>query len=136
MNQMRLRAAAIIIALVVLAGFLLSVPRARDGELPLAKDEAFVTPEVSLRDVFKKGVHTITGSLKGPNACASATATASVLGDAAAPTGIVVAIALTQTEGVCLQLPTTIKFSTTISAPAKLPLSASVNGNSATTTVL
>jgi len=136
MNQMRLRAAAVIIALIVLIGFFISAPRVRDGSQASTQHAATVTPDVTLHDVFKKGVHTVTGSLQAPNACAGVTALASLAGEITTPRGIVVAITMTPSDGVCLQLPTVLRFSTTISAPAKLPLTATVNGNNATTTVL
>ena len=78
MKHMRLGTAAGIIALVILFGFVLSVPRAREvAEAPQIQTEAEV-PTVSLRDTFKKGVHTISGSIEAQNACMTASAQASV----------------------------------------------------------
>lgn len=134
---MRLRAAAGIIALIIFGGFILSVPRTRDGNaVPKEEVATVTTSSVTLRDTYKKGVHTISGSLEVPNACVSASAEASAVGGADDASGILVAITLTSGEGVCLQLPTQVKFSTTVSAPAALPLTATVNGVAATTTVL
>lgn len=134
---MRLRPAAGIIALVILVGFILSIPRARDGDaVPQEDMVATTTPPVTLRDTYKKGVHTISGSLEAPNACVTASAEASPVGGADDASGILVTITLTSGEGVCLQLPTLIKFSATVAAPAKLPFMATVNGVAATTTVL
>jgi hypothetical protein len=39
-------------------------------------------------------------------------------------------------SGICLQVPTRISFHTTVSAPANLPISATVNGSLASTTSL
>lgn len=134
---MRLGAAAVIIACLILGGFVLSVPRARDGvKLPGAEAPAMPTPPVTLRDVYKKGTHTISGSLMAPNACMTLNASVQLTGEEPSPQGILVAITLTPNDGVCLQLPTKLAFTTTLAAPADLPLTATVNGAQATTTTL
>ncbi len=135
MSHMRLWAAAAIIALVIIVGFVFSVPRARDGaHPPKTLASTVVTPPVSIHDVFKKGVHTITGSLETPTACSTASAHASLTsGDTPA---ILVAVTLATSDGICLQVPTAVKFSTTVSAPARTPVTATVNGEAATTTML
>ncbi len=137
MSQKRLWIAATIIALIIILGFVFSVPRT--GDISRAPEESIakvvVVPSVTLHDAFKKGTHTITGSLLAPNACANVAAHASLAGNASSTQGILVAITLVTDTNVCLQLPTRINFSTTIVAPAHLPLSAIVNGSVATTTV-
>jgi len=136
MNHTRLWAAAAIIAAVLFLGFALSVPHTRDvAEAPTTAETTNV-PSVSLRDVFKKGTHTITGSIKAPNACTVVTATATAVGNASSTERIHIDISMAEDQGVCLQLPTTENFSTTIAAPANLPLRATVNGEEATTTML
>jgi hypothetical protein len=137
MNQKRLWLAATIIALVIIIGFVLSVPHTSD--LPVASTslvtEALV-PEVTLRDVYKKGVHTITGSIMAPDACGTVTASASLVGSASTTQEILVAIELSDDPSVCLELPTRATFQATVTAPAQIPLSATVNGALATTTAL
>ncbi len=136
MSHMRLWVAGGIIACVVIVGFILLVPRARDGgQSATVAALSSSTPAVSLHDVFKKGIHTITGSVVTPNACSAVSAEAVRTGEASSST-ITVALTLTPSEGVCLQVPTTVKFSTTVTAPANLPIIASVNGAVATTTGL
>jgi len=134
---MRLRAAAIIIGCAIIVGFIISVPRARDGVRPPAaeKKAAVSVPPIALKDVYKKGTHTITGSLVAPNACTTVSAAAELANDAA-PESILVAVTLTPSEGVCLQLPTKLTFTTSVAAPADVPLTATVNGTVATTTML
>jgi hypothetical protein len=103
--------------------FFFSAPRTRDvieETAPVVTPVAFT---VSAQDVFKKGVHTITGSIEAPNACATVRAEAFYEG---AET-IRLAITMTPYEGTCLQLPTRMRFSTSVSAPAKTPLIATVN---------
>ncbi len=127
---------AAIIAGIILIGFVLSVPHTR--EIPGASLSESTTPHissVSLHDSFKKGLHTITGSIEVPNACASVIAEASLTGEASTTSRILVAILLPEDTGVCLQVPTVMHFSTTISAPAGLPIEATVNGIAATTSV-
>ncbi len=113
---------------IIAFSFFFSVPRTRDivesTVLTTAMSEA---PDVSLQDVFKKGVHTLTGSVEAQNACANLSVEA-LHEDAGAPEAhIRVAITLTPYEGTCLQLPTRMRFSAQISAPAKLPVVATVN---------
>ncbi|MDE1919301.1 MAG: hypothetical protein KGH56_01235 [Patescibacteria group bacterium] len=132
MKHMRLGAAASIIALVILVGFVLSVPHAREVAAPQEQKSEASTPTVILRDTFKKGVHTISGSVEAPNACTSAGATASVAGASTTPS-ILVAISLPVDTGFCLQAPTQVSFQTTVAAPARLPISVTVNGEAATT---
>lgn len=133
--QMRLWAAAGIIALVVVVGFALSVPHTRDLENPsAAKSVQQVIPPVVLHDSFKKGVHTITGSVEVPNACTNVTAAASLINDASHTQVIQVALSIPFDSDVCLELPTSVSFSTTLAAPADLPFTATVNGQPATST--
>ncbi|MBU6388311.1 hypothetical protein KGQ72_00295 [Patescibacteria group bacterium] len=136
MNQTRLWAAATIIALVVLIGFVLSVPHTRDVPHLASNTETPSIPLVTLHDVFRKGVHTITGSLEAPNACTMVSAE-SLLQDNASSTGrILVQISMPPDAGVCLQVPTRATFQTTIAAPVHLPIEATVNGSVASTSVL
>ncbi|MFA6519398.1 MAG: hypothetical protein WCT41_01070 [Candidatus Paceibacterota bacterium] len=134
MNHKRLWIAAAIIAVAIFIGFVLSVPHTRDvGDSKFSQNAAPSVPSVSLRDSFKKGVHTITGSVEAPNACASASAKASLAGEGS-ESAILVALTLKDDGGVCLQVPTRVTFSVTISAPVDLAIIATVNGESATTT--
>lgn len=136
MNHTRFWAAAVIIALIVAIGFMLSVPHTRDIVGTPTNTSAASVPSVTLHDVFKKGLHTITGSLEAPNACTTVTARAEFLNNSSSTESILIKLSLPEDAGVCLQLPTQMNFSTTISAPAHLPISATVNGIEATTTVL
>jgi len=135
MKHSRLWVLAAIIAFVIFTGFILSVPHTRDVSKPLPSSVAMDVPTVSLHDSFKKGVHTITGSLQAPNACAAVTAEATLEGAASTTGSILVALSLPRDSGVCLQVPTKINFTATINAPARLPITATVNGAAATTTI-
>lgn len=132
MSHTRLWVAATIIALIIVAGFVLSVPHTRDiAETRALLIEPSIVPLVTLHDTFKKGIHTITGSVEAPNACTQVTAHALL------QTGsIQVALSMPVDTNVCLQLPTRINFSATISAPEHIPITAMVNGLVATTTSL
>ena len=136
MSHMRLWASAAIIALVILVSFAFSVPRVRDVVVEKAPviEQIIVVPAVSLSDSFKKGMHTISGSLEVPNACTPVSAEATIIGNASSTDGILVAISTQTDSGVCLQMPTKANFQTTISAPANLPIKITVNGFEATTT--
>ena len=133
MSHMRLWVSAAIIASVILAAFALSVPHTRDvGEkspLPAAIASA---PVVTLRDSFKKGMHTISGSIETPNACTAVKASATIAGNASSTKSILVAILMQTDSGVCLQGPTHANFQTTIAAPAYMPITLIVNGSPVT----
>src|SRR3989338_435820 len=135
MNHMRLWTAATIIAVFIFVGFVLSVPRASDGPIvPLPEEVEAPTPSVTVHDVFKKGIHTITASLLAPNACATVTASSTLQSTASSTESILIAIELAIDTGVCLQMPTLIKVSTTVTATSNIPITASVNGVMASTT--
>lgn len=129
-GHQRLWVAATIIAVFVFVGFILSVPHTRDvGEVLSQQNGETEIPSVSLRDSFKKGLHTIIGSLQTPDACTVVTAEASA--DAGS---IFVTLSTQRDAGVCLQVPTDVNFRATVSAPPGLPIVVTVNGAMATTT--
>ncbi len=136
MKHNRFWTAAAIIACIVALGFLISAPHTRDAVQTASQNTATAVPAVALHDSFKKGTHTITGSLAATDACAIVTADAEISGSASSTESILVSISMPEDVGVCLQLPTVMNFSATISAPAHLPLSATVNGREASTTIL
>lgn len=133
MKYSRLWISAAIIAIIVLVSFALSVPHTYDGIQP-AEIAAPVPPVVAVRDAFKKGSHTIAGSIKAPDACTTAHAEAVYV---ASSTGsIVVTISMPEDTGICLEVPTMLQFSTTVDAAAGLPIVVMVNGVQASTTPL
>lgn len=135
MSQMRLWASAGIIAVVILIVFALSVPHTRDVEVKTLPTVAEANPPVVvLQDSFRKGVHTISGSIETPNACTPVLASAAIVGNASDTQSILIAISTQSDSGVCLQVPTFVNFKTTVSGPANLPITATVNGLTATTT--
>lgn len=135
MNQKRLWIAATIIAFVIIIGFVLSVPHTREVTRVFEPEPVATVPSVTIHDVFKKGTHTITGSLMAPNACASVTAYTSLEGDvSSAERSILVALTISTGTGICLELPTRVTFSTTIVAPAQVPILVTVDGSTASTT--
>ena len=137
MRHSRLWLAATIIALALIIGFVLSVPRTRDvGETVPPRSAETIAPSVALRDSFKKSVHTITGSIEAPNACAIVSANATFLNEASSTESILLEISLQEDSGVCLQIPTSMSFSATVNAPADLPIAVTVNGAPATATAL
>ena len=136
MIHTRLWLSAAIIALVIVVSFVLSVPHTRRDppRAPSLSATASSSPIVTLRDSYRKGVHTITGSIEAPNACTTVTALATLASGGSSPEHIQVALSMPKDIGVCLALPTRITFSTTLAAPADLPLTVTVNGAQATTT--
>ena len=134
MRSTRLWTATAIIAIVILILFVLSVPHARDVKTALKQPSATSTiPVVTLHDSYRKGIHTLTGSVVVPTACVSIEAHASRMGTSTEQT-ILLTLAIPTDPGVCLALPTQVTFSTTVSAPASLPINVLVNGVVASTT--
>lgn len=135
MSHTRLWLAAGIIAIVIAIGFAFSVPHTtRDTVSKSASEPVASTPLVTLHDSYKKGSHTISGSLEAPDACGSVTPEAALMGEASSTQHIQIALTVPPTTGVCLEIPTVIKFSTTLVAPADLPITVVVNGVVASTT--
>jgi hypothetical protein len=134
MNQTRLWAAGAIIAGIILIGFALSVPRARDGlektiALPPAPRNV---PAVTLRDTIKRGVHTLTGSIEVPTVCTTVSATAILGGSASDTPYILLNIIAPEDQGICLLRSSTVRFSATVVAPVDTPVRVQVNGASTT----
>ena len=136
MSRMHLGISSAIISLVVFVAFALSVPHTRDVGLKAPPPSATSTPIVALHDGFKKGLHTITGSVETLNACTTVSASAVLVGEGSDTQSILVTLSAVPDHGVCLQVPTQTNFSTTLSASAHLPIHATVNGVAATTTIL
>jgi len=135
MSHKRLLVAATIIASIILAGFVLSVPRTSEiAPESLVESAKISLPEVVLRDGYKKGVHTITGSIEAPDACTTVSAQAVLVGDTPESQTILIDITMPEDSGICLERPSVVRFSVTITAPARLPITATVNGVAATTT--
>lgn len=134
MTHSRLWAAAGIIAAVIVVGFALSVPHTRDvGQVAAPLSSTTAVPSVTLRDSYKKGVHTLSGSVLAPTACMSVSAYATTTG-AASSTAITLALDMPPDSGLCLQLSTPLPFSTAVAAPAGVPVAVTVNGVVASTT--
>ena len=140
MKYTRLWVVAAIIASVILISFVISVPHTREVDTVRSSSIATSTvPTVALHDAYRRGMHTITGSVMAPNPCVNLSVTAVPVPGATAsstPVGILVEISLPSDVGICLQEPLLMNFSTTVTAPASLPISATVNGVTATTTAL
>ena len=135
MSHSRLVIAAAIIAGLIVLDFVLSVPHTRDALVPhIVSETPATTPAVALADSFKKGTHTITGSIEAPTPCTSLSADAVPVGTASSTTGILVEIVMPEDTGICLKEPLLMHFSATIVAPPSLPISVTVNGITATTT--
>jgi hypothetical protein len=137
MTHTRLWLVATIIAGIILVGFVLTVPHTRDiGELSAPSNATTTVPNVAIRDTYRKGVHTITGTVEAPNLCTSLSAIATFLNASSSSESILVALTLPEDTGVCLQQVVHLSFSTTAAAPANVPITATVNGVTATVTAL
>ena len=135
MSPRRLRILAIIILGILVIGFILFVPRGTVQSPSVVSNAEDQAAAVIVSDSFKKGTHTITGSIEVRNACVGVAAEASVQGDPTQPAGILIAVTRTPTEGICLELPTKVTFQKKVSAPKGTPISATVDGKPASTTL-
>lgn len=135
MKYSRLWVLSAIVAVIILIGFVFSVPHTRDNGTLAIESVATDIPVVTLRDSFKKGVHTITGSLQAPNACSVVAAEASLSDETSDTSGILVVLSVSEDSDICLQVPTRVSFTTAISAPARVPIVVTVDGTPATTSL-
>jgi hypothetical protein len=134
-SRMRLSLSAVIIIFIILIAFAFSVPRTRDADMESLNAVATTTiPLVSVKDSYRKGVHTISGAILAPNACRAVTSSASLAGDATSAQSILVSLTVEGDSDICLELPSEIEFETTIEAAADLPITVTINGVHATTT--
>jgi len=135
MSRMRLSLSAVIIIFIILITFAFSVPRTRDANVESFTSSATTTiPLVSVRDSYRRGVHTISGVVLAPDACRAVTASASLAGNATSVQGILVSLTVEDDSDICLELPSEVEFETTIEAAADLPITVTINGVPATTT--
>jgi hypothetical protein len=134
MHQKRLWLSAAIIAVVILLTFAISVPRTREVANTAPTQVASSTPIVKVHDSYRRGTHTITGSIEAPNACTSVEASAILEGSASSTARVLLTISLPADTGICLQLPTPITFQTSVEGPAEVIFTATVNGELASTT--
>lgn len=135
MNSSRLWIAAIIVAIFIVISFVFSIPHGRNtAQIPIPQSISTSTPLVTFNAAFKKGLYTIVGSVEASDACTIASATATLVGNASSSESILVTVLMPADTGICLQLPTPTNFSTSITAPAHLPITVTINGIMASTT--
>lgn len=120
-NHTRLWAAATIIGAIIIGGFVLSVPRGREVPEGSAQATAGV-PKIVVRNAFKKGVHTLSGSVLAPDACTSVSAEASLVGDE-----ILLALSMSEDVDICLEVSTPVTFSTSLEAPVGASVRTTLN---------
>lgn len=139
MHTMRVWSPAVIIAAVLIIGFVLSVPRVRDlgGKSPVDTSTPY-SPVVYVHDVYtsKKGTHAITAKISLPDACTTISGEASAAPGASASSTDVITLALDMpdTSGVCLEEPATTTLTFNVSAGKGAVVTATINGTNASTT--
>ncbi len=136
MSRTHLWVSAGIIALLIIIAFALSVPHTHDVGTIKVATVATSTPVVAIRDVYKKGQHTITGSITVPDACIPVAASATLVGNASSTENILLALTFQPDSSMCLEVPTVVTFQANLPAPSSVPLIVTVNGAVASTTHL
>lgn len=137
---MRVGYAALIIAGAIFVGFVFSIPRTTEvetsQEAPPITQEKFSTeiPVVSITDSYRRGVHTIKGSLVLPTPCTTLSAEARADTNASTTESITILLTAPTDSGVCLRLPERRAFSVSVEAPEGIPILVFVNEVAASTT--
>ena len=135
MSHRRLFTLAAVFAALIIAGFALSVPHVREvPSNPAQETQSAGVPVVTLHDSYKKGVHSFSGTVTAPDACASVSAEATATGDASSTESVQISLTIPPDTGTCLMLATKIPFAVQVEAPANAPVTVSVNGVLASTT--
>jgi hypothetical protein len=134
MTHTRLWIAATIIAALIVGGFILSVPHTHDVAEPQDTAATTIVPVVKVHDVYRKGTHTITGTVQAPNPCTTLAANAALTGDASSTQAIELTLTMPEDTGICVQQIVSLPFSATIAGPMNAPIRASVNGTPASVT--
>jgi hypothetical protein len=132
---LRIALAVFVAVVIIIAAFAFFTPHANRGgeQAPSASIVQKPVPDVSLSDSYKKGMHTISGSIMAPTPCTSVTADASVA--SGTPAVISVTISMPSDAGICLQQATVVPFKVSAAAGADAIIAAYVNGAPASTTV-
>jgi hypothetical protein len=127
-------ALGVFVAVVIgIAGFALFIPHAnKGGEQSPHLEQSTMLPSVSLSDSYKKGIHTISGTVEAPTPCITLTADTSVA--SGTPDTISVMITMPADTGICLQVITDLPFNVTVAAGMDARIVALVNGVVASTT--
>jgi hypothetical protein len=133
---MRIALSVFLASIILVAGFVFSIPHAnKDNEIgPSVETKSLsILPTIFIHDTYKKGIHSITGSLAIPTPCMKATTEALVLPHegSTTPQIIHIEISIPEDAGPCLQLAATSTFSASLSADANVVIEASVNGQGA-----
>jgi hypothetical protein len=99
---------------------------------PVTVETLAKKPVVPVRDIYKKGTHTITGSLDLPNPCSTVSVESMLEGEP--PERILILLTVLTDEGICVQEKTATPFETSLTAPEGVPLRVLVNGSEASVT--
>ncbi len=117
---------AVLVVLVLALGVFFTFT-SRDGDPEVVEETA--APSVNVESEYEEGVHYITGTVSVPDRCISVIPSSTLL-----PDGVMrVDLSLSPDEGLCLELPTEVEFSTEVEAPEEAPLEVYVNGTKAQT---
>ncbi len=133
MTTRRVAGATIIILLVLILGFTLSVPRIQDvaeESETLRTEESVTVPTLTLERSYRRGTHTLTGTLLVDTYCTMVTTEAVVTPEDVSPSVITLKLATEEVAGVCLMLAEERSFSVSIEAPEDSMVEVFVNGES------
>lgn len=122
---------------VLIIAFAFFVFRITEGPVTPTVSEPAVTIISDVRnvaDTYKKGVHTVHGTVTVPTACTEIEANASVDSESSSTPVIRVDLSAESDTGTCLMLPTNKTFSVQATLTGSAPIAVYVNGVLATTT--
>jgi hypothetical protein len=132
--KLRLALTVFLAVMIVIASFAFFTPHAnKNVELaPVAEKLTITLPNVRYSDTYKKGIHTINGSVSAPTPCTELSASLGVA--SGTPELISVTLLMPRDTGICLQRSTTLPFTVSTPASAKADIEILVNGMLATST--
>ena len=125
------RIGIIVFAVILIAGITFFAVRTGREEAPKFDTKTETpTPVVTLKDSYKKGVHTYTGTYTVATPCHTISATATVA--VGTPDVVTIAITAPADEGMCVQVIATKTFTVTATAGKDAKVEVQVNGVPAT----
>lgn len=121
-------------AVLLIAAFAFFIPHANNGaeEASLPAESTPVTPNITLSDVYKKGIRTFSGSVEAPTPCTEVVVHGEI--SSSTPERITISILMPPDTSICLQQITKVPFKVTLPATVAAVVEVLVNGRQASTT--
>lgn len=114
-------------AVLVVSGYALFIPQTNKDEVVApVEGNPEPAPIVTLDATYRRGVHTISGTIEAPTPCTLVGVESAVA--SSTPASITVSLTLTPDEDICVQVVTPLPFSVTAAAPEDAVIAVTVQG--------